>query len=164
MKVLYFGGQKSGKSALAEEKTLKLSQNKKPNYIATYDNSYNDKEMSLRILNHKRQRLNSFNTIEELYDLSFVISPDNTYLVDCISMWIMNNINETEEYFFNQLEAIAKIDANIVFVLNDVSGGIIPNDKETRKFVDLTGIVGAKLTSICNEVYEVKFALEKRLK
>lgn len=79
-------------------------------------------------------------------------------------MWIMNNINESEDYFFKQLETISEIDANIVFVLNDVSAGIIPNDKESRRFVDLTGIIGAKLASICNEVYEVKFALEKRLK
>jgi adenosyl cobinamide kinase/adenosyl cobinamide phosphate guanylyltransferase len=28
----------------------------------------------------------------------------------------------------------------------------------------LTGIIGQKLTEICDEVYEVKFGLEKKLK
>jgi len=39
MKVLYFGGQKSGKSRLAEMRALSLSKNRaiKPYYIATYD-------------------------------------------------------------------------------------------------------------------------------
>ena len=42
MKTLYFGGQKSGKSNLAEKKALALANEKKPYYIATYDNSFND--------------------------------------------------------------------------------------------------------------------------
>jgi len=164
MKVLYFGGQKSGKSLLAEKKTLLLAKDSKPFYIATYDNSYNDSEMQTRINKHKTQRKNTFTTIEELNDLSTHINNNNTYLIDCISMWILNNIKQDEQYFLNQLNSISNIDANIVFVLNDVTSGIIPIDTQSRKFVDLTGIIGQKLTSICNEVYEVKFALENRLK
>ena len=164
MKVLYFGGQKSGKSLLAEKKTLLLAKDSKPFYIATYDNSYNDSEMQTRINKHKTQRKNTFITIEELNDLSTHINNNNTYLIDCISMWILNNIKQDEQYFLNQLNSISNIDANIVFVLNDVTSGIIPIDTQSRKFVDLTGIIGQKLTSICNEVYEVKFALENRLK
>ncbi len=79
-------------------------------------------------------------------------------------MWILNNIQKDEDVLLQQLDDISKCKVNIVFVLNDVSSGIIPFEKETRKFVDLTGIVGQKLTSICDEVYEVNFGLEKRLK
>jgi len=56
MKTLYFGGQKSGKSLLAERKALSLSSNEKPYYIATYDNSYDDKEMKQKIKLHKKRR------------------------------------------------------------------------------------------------------------
>jgi adenosylcobinamide kinase/adenosylcobinamide-phosphate guanylyltransferase len=79
-------------------------------------------------------------------------------------MWILNNIQKGEEFFIKQLESLEKIDANIVFVLNDVNNGVIPFDKESRKFVDLTGIIGQKLASICDEVYEVKLGLLNRLK
>jgi len=41
---------------------------------------------------------------------------------------------------------------------------VIPMDKESRKFVDRTGVVGQYLAKICNEVYEVKLGLESRLK
>lgn len=164
MKVLYFGGQKCGKSSLAEKRALELSSGKKPYYIATYDKSYNDEEMQDRIKKHQNQRLEKFITIEEAHDFISKIEAGNTYLVDCLSMWILNEIKKDEKVLLEYLKKLETIDANIVFVLNDVSSGIIPFDKETRKFVDLTGIVGQKIVSLCDEVYEVKFSLENRLK
>lgn len=164
MKILYFGGQKSGKSSLAELKALSLSGEKKANYIATYDNSFDDSEMKQRVNKHKDSRKEKFFTIEEPKNIVSVIKSENTYLIDCMSMWLFNNIEQSEEYLLNQLEELTKIDANIVFVLNEVTSGVIPMDKTSRKFVDLTGIIGQKLVSICDEVYEVKFSIEKRLK
>ena len=162
-KILYFGGQKSGKSRLAEEKTLELSSSK-PYYLATYDNSYNDGEMQIRIERHRRQREKKFYTIEERDDLTKVIQEKKSYLVDCISMWILNNINNKEEALLAQLEQLSKIQANIIFVLNDVNSGIIPFQKESRKFVDLTGVIGQTLASLCDEVYEVKLGIGVQIK
>jgi len=159
MKILYFGGQKSGKSNLAEKKALELSL-AKPYYIATYDNSYGDREMIQRIQKHKLQRVDNFYTIEETKDLASVINDDETYLVDCISMWILNNIDEDEATLIEQLEILSKKNANIVFVLNDVNSGVIPLDNLSRKYVDLSGIIGQKLASFCDEVYEIKLGLE----
>ena len=160
MKILYFGGQKSGKSSLAEQKALSLSQGK-PTYIATYHDSYKDSEMKERIAKHQAQRAEKFITIEEPKELAKVIK-EGTYLVDCVSMWILNNPDE--ENLSRQLETLSHSSANIVFVLNEVTSGVIPMDKESRKFVDLTGIIGQKLATMCDEVYEVKFGLEVRLK
>jgi adenosylcobinamide kinase/adenosylcobinamide-phosphate guanylyltransferase len=179
MKVLYYGGQKSGKSNLAELKALSLSNNikhvgttppclsvnnTKPYYIATYNNSYNDDEMRQRIERHKSQRKEAFITIEESFNLPKVIKRDETYLVDCISMWLLNNLEKKEEELLEQLDELAQSRSNIIFVLNDVNSGVIPLDKESRKFVDMTGIIGQKLASFCDEVYEVKLGLERRLK
>lgn len=163
MNILYFGGQKSGKSTLAEAKALEISSSK-PYYIATYDRSFDDKEMNTRVLKHQNQREENFTTIEEPLNLVSKIDKDNTYLVDCISMWILNNIDNSEEELIKQLEELETIDANIIFVLNDVNSGVIPFDKESRKFVDLTGIIGQRLASLCDEVYEVKLGLTNRLK
>jgi len=164
MKVLYYGGQKSGKSLLAEKKALELSKTKKPFYIATYNNSYNDSEMHGRIEKHQKQRQALFITIEESFDLPKVIEDNETYLVDCISMWLLNNLDKTEEELLTQLEKISLSNANIIFVLNDVNKGVIPMDKESRRFVDMTGVIGQKLASFCDEVYEVTLGLERRLK
>ena len=120
--------------------------------------------MQTRINRHRQQREDRFYTIEERYELTKVIKKSNSYLVDCISMWILNNIDKKEETLLTQLEELSNIQANIVFVVNDVNSGVIPFDKESRRFVDLTGVIGQKLASLCDEVYEVKLGIGVKLK
>ncbi len=163
MKILYFGGQKSGKSTLAESKTLEISP-QKPYYLATYDTTFGDNEMGARIDKHRRTRGENFITLEETHNLSDVIHSGHTYLIDCISMWLLNRLNDEEQTLLQEIEKLGEVDANIVFVLNDVSTGVIPNDPLSRRYVDLSGIIGQTLARICDEVYEVKLGLEIRLK
>ena len=163
MKVLYFGGQKSGKSSLAESKTLEISSSK-AYYIATYDSSFQDSEMRQRIQKHKNQRKDNFITIEETTDIASIIKPNQTYLIDCMSMWILNTLDKPIESLLDMIDSISKIDANVVFVLNDVSSGVIPIDRQSRQFVDRSGIIGQALAKICDEVYEVKLGLGIKLK
>jgi adenosylcobinamide kinase / adenosylcobinamide-phosphate guanylyltransferase len=164
MKVFYFGGQKSGKTNAGTKKALELSKNEKPYYVATYDNSYNDTSMQERIDKHLNERKDDFLSIEEANDLTKIIEPNKTYLVDCISMWLFNNLEKDEQELKMQLRNICKIDANIIFILNDVSCGVIPMDKESRRFVDFSGLIGQELAFLCDEVYEVKYGIERKLK
>ena len=164
MKTLYYGGQKSGKSLLAERKALSLAGDKKPYYIATYDNSYGDSEMFERIERHQRQRNEAFITIEETKNLSSVIKDGHTYLIDCMSMWLLNTLDDKLEDLMAELELLSKKEAHIIFVLNDVSSGVIPLESMSRKYVDRSGVVGQKLAQLCDEVYEVKLGLESKLK
>ena len=164
MKIFYFGGQKSGKTKAGIKKALELSVNEKPYYVATYDNSFGDDSMQNRIDKHILERKEDFITIEEPKDLTKVIEKNKTYLIDCISMWLFNNLENKEETLKIQLQEICNIEANIIFILNDVSCGIIPLDKESRRFVDFSGLIGQELTKLCDEVYEVKYGIERRLK
>ena len=163
MKILYFGTQNSGKSSLAELHTLKLS-SKTPYYIATYDNSFDDMAMEEKINNHKKQRANKFIVIEEPKELLSIVKPNNTYIIDCISMWLFNNSDVCIEKILADIEELSKIEANIVFVLNDISGGLVPVDKDSREFVKRSGLLGQKLAQLCDEVYEVKYGLKSKLK
>lgn len=164
MKILYIGGQKSGKSLYAEKKAITLAKDTKPIYIATYQNSYNDTEMASRIEKHKTQRADSFDTLEESFELHRFLQDDKTYLIDCLSMWIFNHMNEPLEEIEQKIKQILKIKANIVFVLNDVGHGIIPLDKESRKFVDLSGIIGQIVASECDNVFRVDYGIETKIK
>ncbi|MBP7227267.1 MAG: bifunctional adenosylcobinamide kinase/adenosylcobinamide-phosphate guanylyltransferase [Aliarcobacter sp.] len=163
-KIFYFGGQKSGKTKAGSKKALDLAQNSKPYYVATYDNSYGDISMNERINRHISERKDDFICIEEAKDLTKVVESNNTYLIDCVSMWLLNNLLKSEDELKQQLRTICKIDANIIFILNDVSCGVIPIDTESRKFVDFSGLLGQELASLCDEVYEVKYGIERRLK
>ncbi|SFV67797.1 Adenosylcobinamide-phosphate guanylyltransferase [hydrothermal vent metagenome] len=164
MKILYYGGQKSGKSLLAEQKTLALADKYKPYYIATYNNSYKDKEMQERIQKHQAQRREKFISIEESKNLGKIIKEKHTYLIDCMTMWLLNTLDDDIKELLKHIETLFKINANIVFVLNDVNSGVIPMDKESRKYVDRSGILGQKLALLCDEVYEVKLGLSRRWK
>lgn len=163
MKILYYGGQKSGKSLLAEQKSKQLSS--KVYYIATYDNSYEDIDMQNRISSHKARRDTSYITIEESINIADKISPNNTYLIDCMSMWIMNMmIKDKTNDIKSTIQKLSTIDANIIFVLNDVGNGVIPIDSFSREYVDISGIVSQELAKICDEVYLVSCGLGMRLK
>jgi len=164
MFILYIGGQKSGKSKLAEQHTLKIKNKKKPYYIATYNDSFKDKQMKQKIKHHLKQRKNKFITINETKRLHIVLTKNNTYIIDCISMWIFNNINKSEKYLLKQLKKVLNTNNNIVFVLNDVNSGIIPLDKITRRFINLTGIVGQYLAKNSDEVYDIKFGIKTKIK
>lgn len=164
MKIFYFGGQKSGKTKAGIKKALELSTNEKPYYVATYDNSFGDYSMQDRINKHILERKEDFITIEEPKDLTKIVENNKTYLIDCVSMWLFNNLQEKEETLKIQINKICQIDANIIFILNDVSCGIIPLDKESRRFVDFSGLIGQELAKLCDEVYEVKYGIERRLK
>ena len=163
-KIFYFGGQKSGKTKAGSKKALELAQDSKPYYVATYDNSYGDVSMNERINRHISERKDDFICIEEAKDLRKVVEANNTYLIDCVSMWLLNNLLKSEDELKQQLRTICKIDANIIFILNDVSCGVIPLDSESRKFVDFSGLLGQELASLCDEVYEVKYGIERKLK
>ncbi len=163
MKILYFGGQKSGKSNAAALKAISLSAST-PYYVATYDDSYDDEAMAERVVKHQQQRQQDFITLEQTTDLVKVIKPGHTYLVDCLSMWIFNNLSCSEEELISQLSQLFAVDCDVVFVLNDVGTGVIPMDAQSRRFVDLSGIIGQFVASQCDEVYRVSFGLPQQIK
>ena len=164
MKILYFGGQKSGKTALAIKKSLEVSKDKKPFYIATYLDNYDDNEMKKRIKNHQLERRDDFITIEEGLDLLSQLQDNETYLIDCLSMWILNNMEKSEEVLIFEIQKLLNAKNNIIFILNDVSSGIIPLDTMSRRFVDLTGIIGQEIAKSCDEVYQINYGIQRKIK
>ena len=92
------------------------------------------------------------------------IKKNETYLIDCMTMFILNNMDDGIDKMKNQLEELFKIDCNMIFILNDIGNGVIPMDRYSRDFVDVSGLIGQYLAQNCDEVYEVKYSLEKKLK
>ncbi len=163
-KTLFIGGIKSGKSLNAQNYILKNYKDK-PVYLATTE--FRDIGMQERIEEHKKNRQNSFETIEEPLKIHEIIKTSNKpILVECISMWINNMLYHelSFEEMIEELNKIMMLDKNIVFVLNDVGGGIIPENKLARKFVDISGKVSQLLASECDEVYHTIAGISTRIK
>ncbi len=163
MIILYTGGQKSGKSLLAEQRTLKLAE-KKPFYLATAE--VMDNEFQDRIDRHREQRGDQFITVEEPCDLSKAISEcSDATLIDCLTVWINNMIYyKREKIIFSELDSLLNSSKNIVFVINEVGCGIIPGNRLSRKFADLSGKVAQHVAAAADEVYFCSAGLSLRMK
>jgi adenosylcobinamide kinase/adenosylcobinamide-phosphate guanylyltransferase len=166
MKILYYGGQRSGKSRLAEEEAESIKKDKTPVYIATYDNTYDDKEMQERIKYHQIRRGERFKTVCEPFRLSSVIKEGGVYLIDCLGMWLLNAMERklSDKEILKEIEKVLKIDADIVFVLNEVGSGISPAERYSRRYIDLSGLTGQMVAKEADRVYHVVLGIKKRLK
>ncbi|MEA1916074.1 MAG: bifunctional adenosylcobinamide kinase/adenosylcobinamide-phosphate guanylyltransferase [Campylobacterota bacterium] len=152
MKALFVGGMKSGKSNNAERYILELCE--KPIYIATTE--IFDDELILRVREHQSSRSNSFTTIEEPLKLYETIKAQNrAVLIECLSMWINNMLHYgfTREQITSEVKDILALKQSMVFVLNDVSSSIIPENALAREFITINGEVGGIVASHCDEVY-----------
>ena len=152
MKILITGGVKSGKSRHAEKLVLKLSAGIKPIYLATTE--LIDSEMKKRISKHRQRRGNLFDTIEEplflASELRYIQSP---VLIECLTMWLNNALHHkySEKKIFNEIDNLLSMECDVVFVLNEVGLGIIPENHLARKFIDFSGRIAQKLGEACDE-------------
>lgn len=163
-KTLFIGGIKSGKSLNAQNYIVKNSR-QKPIYLATTE--FIDKEMQERVDAHKLSRGDSFETIEEGQDLLSVIEQnDRAILVECVSMWINNMLYHGSGFLEieSEMEKILKLDREIVFVLNDVGSGVIPENRLAREFIDISGKISQIIASSCDEVYHTIAGISVRIK
>ena len=168
---LILGGARSGKSRHAEQRA---SASQLPVvYIATA--TALDAEMTLRIEHHQQQRPNEWRTRECPLNLAAVLQEEiqqpHTILVDCLTLWLNNQLFEYPEQNFAHLfdELIATVtaastSANIILVANEVGLGIIPLGEISRKFVDEAGRLNQRLAQVADKVVFVAAGLPLVLK
>lgn len=164
MKALFIGGIKSGKSFHAEQYALKYSK-QLPIYLATTE--FIDEGMKERIQQHKLQRSQNFLTVEESMNLFESIRPmKSLVLVECVSMWINNMLHHGFEYedIQEHIQKLLNLPQDIVFVLNDVGSGVIPDNALARKYVDISGKVSQLLGQNCNNVFHVIAGISTKIK
>ncbi len=153
MKVLVTGGVKSGKSRIAEQRSLELSQGEKAIYLATTEMI--DSEMEARILVHKERRKDRFVTVEEPLNLHETIQQySRTILIECLTMWMNNMLfhQKTEQLILREIERVLQLPNHTVFVLNEVGLGVIPDNPLARQFVDISGKVSQLIGAHADEV------------
>ena len=158
---LITGGVRSGKSRYA----LELAQGRhaaQSFFIATCEPL--DDEMKLRIRNHRKERGDSFSTIEEPLSLGKAVlkaasSGADLILIDCLTLWVNNLLyyhaqeeSAREKEILAFLETLRNLKTECLVVTNEVGLGILPETKISRAFVDLLGRVNRETASLCDEV------------
>ena len=164
MKALFIGGIKSGKSFLAEQYSVKNATTK-PIYLATTE--FIDSEMSERVKAHKQQRKESFITLEEPLKLNNIVSQsDDLVLIECLSMWINNMLYHGFDFsdIKEEIQKVMQQEKDVVFVLNDVGSGIIPDNELARKYIDISGKISQIVAEDCDEVFHVIAGIGTKIK
>ncbi|HHA19277.1 MAG TPA: bifunctional adenosylcobinamide kinase/adenosylcobinamide-phosphate guanylyltransferase [Methylophaga sp.] len=158
---LVIGGARSGKSAYAEKRANESG--KKVIYIATAEAG--DSEMQTRIDQHRQNRPQQWQTVEEPIKLADLIQQNSgsefCLLVDCLTLWLTNILfdkqGEIQQTVFEKetsalYNSLSNYSGQIILVTNEVGLGIVAIDRMTRRFVDEAGILHQKIAAISNKV------------
>jgi len=164
--ILFIGGARSGKSRLAEARTLQYGQ--PATYIATAQAW--DHEMKARIAAHQAQRAgHAWHTHAEPRDLVGALrATDGTpRLVDCLTLWLTNIMLAEQDWQVEGralVDALAAQNAPVVFVSNEVGMGIVPDNRLARDFRDAAGVLNQWVAAAADEVHFVAAGLSMRMK
>ncbi|RRC97683.1 bifunctional adenosylcobinamide kinase/adenosylcobinamide-phosphate guanylyltransferase [Prevotella sp. OH937_COT-195] len=159
--ILITGGQRSGKSAYAEQLALSLSKN--PVYMATAH--IWDEEFRRRVQSHQERRGRQWENIEEEKWLSRHNIYNKVAVIDCITLWCTNffynqtakeweqptvdaALKEIEEEF----DRFTEQDATFIFVTNEIGSGGVSTDFTQRRFTDLQGWMNQYVARHADEV------------
>jgi adenosylcobinamide kinase/adenosylcobinamide-phosphate guanylyltransferase len=160
------GGARSGKSRKGEELAKSLAGSAKPIFIATAEAV--DDEMTSRIKKHQDDRGTAFELVEEPKNLTKAlkeIDPQATVLVDCLTLWLSNNMMgegaDTNQSVIDSARARTGV---TIFISNEVGEGIVPMHPVSREFRDLSGIMNQEFASASDKVYFMKFGIAQELK
>ena len=159
--ILITGGQRSGKSQMAEKLALELSQN--PVYVATAH--IWDEEFRERVKRHQERRGPQWTNIEEERELSLHNLTGRVVVVDCITLWCTNfffdcnksdqeqpSVDEALQALKAEFDRFTNQDATFIFVTNEIGLGGVSTDAIQRRFTDLQGWMNQYVAEKADEV------------
>lgn len=156
--ILITGGARSGKSVIAETKALSLALSQPPRatYIATAQ--VRDDEMAARVAEHRARRGPEWVDLAAPFDLLGALKQSDgngPRLVDCLTLWLTNLILAERDWQRAAVDLCAELPRqrdHVVFVTNEVGGGIVPDNKLARDFRDAAGLLNQRVAAVADEV------------
>ncbi len=154
---LVTGGARSGKSSFALSLAKLSDQNV---FIATAEAI--DDEMRRRIDQHRKERGESFRTIEAPIHLAEAIEAVDEktplMIIDCLTVWLGNLQvkDETGHLLVAEVEALLNVlkkpPCRMILVTNEVGMGIVPMNEMSRDFRDHAGRLNQRVADIADDV------------
>jgi adenosylcobinamide kinase/adenosylcobinamide-phosphate guanylyltransferase len=152
--ILITGGARSGKSLIAETRTLELG--RPATYIATAQ-AWDD-EMRARIAEHQARRGAEWVTISEPMDLIGALAASDGQgprLVDCLTLWLTNLMLAEADWGAAGQALVATLPRQtspVILVTNEVGLGIVPDNALARAFRDAAGSLNQWVAAVADEV------------
>ena len=114
--------------------------------------------MEERIRIHKTDRGEDFQTKEcplNLSDPLLSASSNDIMLIDCLTLFVSNLLcaeKFDEKEIVSFLNAIKLTKAQLIIVSNETGMGIVPDNKLTRDFRDISGNLNQKVAQMADKV------------
>lgn len=183
--IMITGGQRSGKSSFAERMALELTEGCKqgPVYLATA--RIWDSEFAHRVERHKARRGERWTNLECEKYLSECNLQGRVVVIDCVTLWATN-------FFFDEsaaaesaeaadaadgtlvervlglmkreLHKLAKMEATLIFVTNEIGLGGVSENKLQRQFTDIEGWFNQHLAEYADDVYLMVSGIPVKIK
>ena len=167
MNVLLSGGCKNGKTGLAQDIAVRLSEGGKHYYVATmipYDS-----EDRIRIARHIDDRAGmGFDTLEIGRDIAScltVAEPESTFLVDSVTALLLNELfpashnGEADPHGVNRcrtgLLTLAAHAKNVIFVTDYIYSDAMRYDVFTENYRASLAALDCALAKVCDTVIEL---------
>ena len=149
--MVLLGGARSGKSARA----VQLADDAGAPVVFVATGEGRDEEMAARIAAHRRERPETWTTIEEPLDVRAALDAapaGSTVVVDCLSLWVANLLEQGLEP--DDLAPVAAARQGLtIAVSNEVGLGIVPANELARRFRDVLGRVNASWVDASDEAF-----------
>jgi adenosylcobinamide kinase/adenosylcobinamide-phosphate guanylyltransferase len=153
--LLVLGGARSGKSRYAQR--LAEASGRRPVLIATAEAC--DAEMAARIARHAAARDARWSVIEAPLELAATLrrdaGSDRIIVVDCVTVWLGNVFHRALDPVVETralVDTVAGLEGPVIFVSNEVGGGIVPDNALARAFRDAQGTLNQALAEACEAV------------
>lgn len=167
-RALVLGGARSGKSAYAERLArARAADGRALVYVATAEAL--DAEMAQRIARHQADRGPGWRTLERPRALPEALAAaraDEVTLVDCLTLWLTNEMlaagAETADAEMADAEMAARraelaaaaraAEGDVIFVSNEIGLGLVPETALGRRFRDAQGRLNQDIAAISEYV------------
>jgi adenosylcobinamide kinase/adenosylcobinamide-phosphate guanylyltransferase len=156
--VLIMGGCRSGKSRYALELATQAAGRNRI-FIATC--MPGDNEMEERVRRHKKERNQSWTTLEVPVLLPEAVDEHgrqgNVIVVDCLTLWLsnllleINNPEEIEVHIDRLTQSLEASQCPVFLVSNEVGTGIVPENRLARRFRDVAGFANQSVAA-CSDM------------
>lgn len=154
------GGVRSGKSALA----VRLATASARPVVVVATAEPRDDEMAERIRRHREARPRTWTTLEVPLGLRSAmqgLAEDAVVLLDCLSLWVSNAIEDGTDDDGIVDEAgvvafsLARREPPSIVISNEVGLGIVPVNALARRYRDVLGRVNAVFADAAGDAYLV---------
>jgi adenosylcobinamide kinase/adenosylcobinamide-phosphate guanylyltransferase len=149
------GGARSGKSRYAQELALQWSS--RPVYVATARQW--DDEFRQRVRRHQQERDERWTSIEEEKHIGRLPLEGRVVVIDCVTLWITNFFADLRQDIDACLEAcrqeiveLARQDAVLIIISNEIGMGMHADTEAGRRFTDLQGWVNQYIAARADTV------------